>query len=494
MSAPAIEKEAPQPLRKKRSEAAAFPIEACPPMIRNAILGLHDKIQAPIAICAQSVLAAANLAVQGHADIELPFGQVRPLSCLFLTIAESGERKTSCDNEVEKFIAEYEAELRANHKTEHRIWQNSFDAWDKQRAQILSNQKKFSDKQSKALALNDLGTQPIAPLNPMLTCAEPTFEGLCKLMAVGQPSMGIFSSEGGQFLYGHSMKDENKLKTAAALSDLWDGKSIKRIRSGDGNMMLCGRRLCVHLMIQPNIAAKFLSDPQLQGQGLLSRMLAVSPISTIGTRFSRAVSESSNEAIAEFGKALLSIFRKPHITKDDCLNELTPRIIKCDIEASALLSSFADSIESRISSNGELESIRALASKLPEHAARLATTLALFDNIETTTISSEYIKYGIRLAEFYGEEALRFAADGITDPNILLAEKLLKWLRNAWTEDLVSLPDIYQNLNAISNRDTAQRIVSILESHGYLEKLPTSSVVKGKTRQHAWKIIKEEAR
>ena len=58
----------------------------------------------------------------------------------------------------------------------------------------------------------------------MLTCPEPTFEGLTRLLAGGQPSMGIFSGEGGQFLGGHGMNQDNKLKTAAAMSGLWDGR------------------------------------------------------------------------------------------------------------------------------------------------------------------------------------------------------------------------------------------------------------------------------
>ena len=58
---------------------------------------IQDKVQAPIAICAQSVLAAATLAVQGRADVQLPTGQSRPISGYFITVAGSGERKTSAD-------------------------------------------------------------------------------------------------------------------------------------------------------------------------------------------------------------------------------------------------------------------------------------------------------------------------------------------------------------------------------------------------------------
>jgi hypothetical protein len=56
----------------------------------------------------------------------------------------------------------------------------------------------------------------------MLTSTEPTFEGLTKQFHNHHPSLGIFASEGGQFIGGHAMYEENKLRTASGLSELWD--------------------------------------------------------------------------------------------------------------------------------------------------------------------------------------------------------------------------------------------------------------------------------
>ena len=103
--------------------------------------------------------------------------------------------------------------------------------------------------------LDKLGPAPLAPLEPVLTCPEPTYEGLCKLLAVGQPSVGIFSAEGGQFIGGYGMTDDAKLRTAAGLSSLWDGEPIKRARALDGITVIPGRRVAMHLMAQPDVAA-----------------------------------------------------------------------------------------------------------------------------------------------------------------------------------------------------------------------------------------------
>ena len=63
-----------------------------------AARAIHDRIQAPLAICGQAVLAAATLTSQAHANIELPTKQPRPLSSYFVTVAATGERKSArCD-------------------------------------------------------------------------------------------------------------------------------------------------------------------------------------------------------------------------------------------------------------------------------------------------------------------------------------------------------------------------------------------------------------
>ena len=54
---------------------------------------------------------------------------------------------------------------------------------------------------------------------------------------------------------------ENRQKTLAALNDLWQGNPIRRTRQGEGSFTLYGRRLAVHLMVQPGVARAFMADP-----------------------------------------------------------------------------------------------------------------------------------------------------------------------------------------------------------------------------------------
>jgi len=68
---------------------------------------------------------------------------------------------------------------------------------------------------------------------------------------------------------------------------------------------------------------------------------------------------------------------------------------------------------------------------------------------------------------------------------------LLDWLLGTWDEPAISLPDIYQrSLNAIGDKGTAEKLVNILEEHGWLVKIPQGAVVAGQRRRDAWLIVR----
>ena len=107
--------EPPRPLMRELSPADPFPVGALGDVLGGAARAIHDKVQAPLAICGQAVMAGTTLAVQAHADVELPTGHRKPLSCYFVTVAATGERKTACDGEALWPIRKREADLREGH-------------------------------------------------------------------------------------------------------------------------------------------------------------------------------------------------------------------------------------------------------------------------------------------------------------------------------------------------------------------------------------------
>ena len=279
--------EGPQPLLRAIPPGAAYPVQSLGPLA-EAVLAVQGMTLAPIAIPAQSALAVASLAVQGFADVETLGGGYSPPSLYALTIAQSGERKSSCDKPLMTALRDYERDQARAQRDEMTRWHNAQALWKGEREHILTQAKKGAgEKKTAAQAdLDALGPEPIAPASADRTVSEPTFEGLTRLFAEGQPSLGIFSEEGGQFIGGHAMNSDNRLKTLAALNDLWQGNPIRRTRAGDGAYTLFGRRLAVHLMVQPDAARALMGDGVATGTGFLPRFLVTEPPSTIGTRLS----------------------------------------------------------------------------------------------------------------------------------------------------------------------------------------------------------------
>jgi hypothetical protein len=191
-----IKSESPRPLMRELPPSDPFPIEALGSVLAPTARAIHDRVRAPMAICGQAVLAGATLTVQGFANVKLPMGHQKPLSCFFVSVAATGERKSAVDHEALLPVREREADLRKAFAGERLEFENKETAWKKARDEAVKKAK--GDRAHVEAALDELGQPPVPPLEPLLVCGEPTFEGLIKLLAVGWPSVGIFAAEGGQ--------------------------------------------------------------------------------------------------------------------------------------------------------------------------------------------------------------------------------------------------------------------------------------------------------
>ncbi len=170
-----------------------------------------------------------------------------------------------------------------------------------------------------------MGPEPRAPALPMLFPTDTTPDGLVLHLAGGRPWAGIFASEGGLFIGGHAMNDDNRLRMTAMLNAAWDGQPIRRQRVGTGFAFLPGRRLTAHLMAQPAVAARLLGDPMLDDIGLLARCLTVEPESTIGARLFREPPASARAALHDYDSRLGHLLRRPPRTRPDDGRILDPR-------------------------------------------------------------------------------------------------------------------------------------------------------------------------
>jgi hypothetical protein len=465
--------------------------------MRAGVTGVVGRTLVDPALAAQSVIANWSLVAQGHVNVQTIAGGYAPASINILTIAKSGERKTAVDNWAGEAVADREKILRKAHAAEAEEQRVRLASWQKAEKAILGDKK--ADRGAIEERLRDLGPPPRAPFTPLLTCPEPTFQGLCKLLAEGPGLAGVFSSEGGTFIGGHGLKKDDKLMTASALSEVWDGSPIKRVRGGEGVQILPGRRVAMHLMVQPNVADGFIGDPLLLGQGLLARFLITWPQSKMGGRVFRAAAREEVYSLISHTRALeealaLPLPRPPERGENADPGELWPRGLGLAPGAKSALIEFADYCEALLAPGKAFAdpAISGFANKLCEHATRLAAVFTFAENTGATEVTEATAEAAITVARWYAAERLRIIEAGAIDPNVQTAEALRVWLFDVWDEVNISASDVAQfGPNSIRDAERAREGLELLASKSWLEPLPSGGDVKGKRRRVAWRIRRE---
>lgn len=481
--------EGPQPLVREIPPGKPYPVEALG-LLQPAVEAVQGMTLAPVAIPAASALAMASLAVQGFVDVETLAGP-RPVSLYMLTIAQSGERKSSCDAPLMAALRDYEREQAKMQVNDVAAWQNDHALWKGERERILHEAKKSKgEKRTAAQAdLAALGKEPSAPPTTDRTVTEPTYEGLTRKFAEGMPTLGIFSDEGGQFLGGFAMSSDNRQKTLAGLNDLWQGNPIRRTRQGDGSFTLHKRRMAIHLMVQPGVARAFMADLMTSDTGFLPRFLICEPTSTIGTRLQSGV-RYDDAGLLAFSARLKAILQTP-LPMDPDTRELQPRLLPLTPDARDLLSDFADEVEKAQSPGGEYSHVTGYASKAAEQAARIAGVLTSWKDLDAESVMREVMEQAITLARFYLREASRLAGAANLSAEIGRAEALRKWLREKWTKPEVTVRDVLQRgPGSLRESPRARAALRILEEHGWLTPLEQGTIVDGRVRREAWQIVK----
>jgi hypothetical protein len=467
----------PEPL-VKRSPSEPYPIDQLGDVLGPAAKAIAAKVQCAEALAAQSVLGVASLAAQALADVQLPYGQTRPLSLFLLSVAASGDRKSSADNEAMAPVRRREEELRDEFEPLAKSHAAEAAAWRGQRNQIDRGKKDLATRRDEMLAL---GPEPPAPIRPYLTLSESTAEGLARHMPQLPGALGIFTAEGGQFLSGHGFTPDSKLRTASSFANLWDGEGFRRLRAGEGLIDLHGRRLAAHLMVQPEAAARVLADPVLRDQGFLSRFLIAAPDSLAGTRLWQEPHERIEPALLRYNARMLTVFQIKAPSANGLGNELTPRELELTADGRAAWIGFLNEVELDQRADGRWVALRDVASKAAEQAARIAGVLTIVDNHAATAITGGAMTRACDLVRWYLNEALRLSEEIRIPQDIADAQLLLDWF-GVRSMRYVAAVDIQKRGPAqLRHKERLAPAIEVLVEKGWL--------VPDKTSRRVWTIL-----
>jgi putative DNA primase/helicase len=420
----------PQPLIAK-IEPEPYPIDALPAIIRAAVEEVAGFVKAPVPLVASSALAALSLAIQAYTDAKRAEKLQGPVGLFLLTIADSGERKSSCDGYFTKAIRDYQKQQEEAAKPEVKNYNAAIAAWEakcggiKDKIRQLSKDKKpTADMES---ALKDLEhDKPEPPKIPRLFYGDVTPEALAHGLATRWPSGGVVSAEAGIVFGSHGMGKDSVMRNLGLLNQLWDGAELKIDRRTSESFTVRGARLTVALQVQEPTLREFLarSGQLARGTGFLARFLVAWPESTQGQRpFTEA--PANWPALAAFNRRIAAILEpQPSIGEDGAL---TPDMMSLTPEAKAAWVEYHDAIEKDLASGGELHEVRDVASKSADNAVRLA---ALFQNFEGTggAISLPSFEGASTIAAWHLHESRRFFGELALPTELMDAVRLDKWI------------------------------------------------------------------
>jgi hypothetical protein len=147
---------------------------------------------------------------------------------------------------------------------------------------------------------------------------------------------------------------------------------------------------------------------------------------------------------------------------------------------------FFNHVEGSSGEGKELEPVRGFAQKIGENAVRIAGVLTVVAGGQV--IQEQEMSDAIYIAEHYLAEALRLFQSSRVQRDLQVAQRALRWIKEQDDSEF-SLPDLYQRgPRPIHDKATAIKIVSILEDHGYLDKVDGGKVINEVFRRDVWRL------
>ncbi len=365
----------------------SFPLDALPPILKNAVTSLHLDTKIPVELISQVILAAASLACQSIVNVKPHYSQTpEPCSLYFLTLAVPGEGKTTINKFIMKPFYDFSERMKKKYDNDLRGYKQEHDIWKIKKKALANNytqaiKKRYSGEKEEEEIKEHLSIEPHKPKRFQLIYDDVTkkafIEGLQQ-----HPDAGIISDEANTFFTGY-LKNHIGL-----LNKAWDGETnlINRTNNESYEIKAC---LTFSLMSQPDVFNEYLKKQGTMaiGSGFLSRFLFASVISNQGERCYSPEGCLSPKTISSlnafYEKIELFLNFKNDIDYEKNSHKKTLEASQEAIEAWAQIKSNFEKCSSR---GGPWSHIREVVSKSGANIYRLATILKQFE-IESDSLN-----------------------------------------------------------------------------------------------------------
>jgi len=410
--------------------AEPYPLDALPPIVRDAIEEVASYVQAPVALIAASALSAVSTAVQTRFSVQRDARLSGPASLYLLTVAESGERKSTVDKMFTAAVREWEAKQKREFRERRAQYEAAMEDWQRDGRALQDRLKAGApaDELSGEFdprVIHEMN-KPTEPKLRTILYGDDTPEALAMALA-DYPVASILSAEAGVIFGSHGMNADSVTRNLAQANAMWDGDAIRQGRVGRDRLVVEGMRVTMGLQVQPAVLDAFIQKTSglARGIGYFARFLFSRPESTQGGRF-YVIEDKDTGALRAFNEHMTTLLNIP--AEFDEYGRLAPHYVGFDPDAYEVWYRFHDEVEEQLGDGDVFSGIRDVASKAADNAARLACCLHVFEGIQAPQIGRVTMLGACSLMRWYLDEAVRFATARDASPEVHHAQILEEWL------------------------------------------------------------------
>lgn len=344
-----------------------FPIIESGGVLQDKVHQVWEATQAPLPMVAQGGLAVASFLLQNLIDVEKPNGQIVPPNQYFVAVAESGERKTTVDNQFFAEINELESELDQKYAQKVRDHELALTIWQARKSGLLREVAKYGSEE----AIEELYKhEKLKPNHPpragIRTLSDVTPAAAMALFdREAIQSTILRSSEGEEILSGHAARQ------LSLWNSLWGGDPI-RVDRKTSNSCVVSPRTTLYVQAQPSVMQRFISKGggNARGIGFFARTHITFPATTQGMRPVKEILKIPNH---EYDTWVQELFQRN--IEAGKAPDFERTVIRFTNDAKGHWFVMANEIEREIRLGGRFEGFGDHASKLADNIARMAVLL-----------------------------------------------------------------------------------------------------------------------
>ncbi len=392
-------------------------------LMEAAIVEAARELQVSRGMAMMCAFGAMATACQGQVDVQLPTGHQVPTSLMLLTIADSGERKTTTQNYFFDAIntlnsKAYEDNKAAliEHRVEHQLWGTHKRHLERMYNKFATQEDKDATHAALKAIEEHARAEPRPPISGKFLYEDTTPQALVQMLYENTPNGCLLTSEANSIFSGKALGELDKLNT------IWDGSNVIVDRISREGFILQDARLTLSLMAQPSVIATFMGKrgEEARGTGFLARFLVIKPLSMAGQRIQRPMSPLLRQKA--FSARIQECLSSSNLSDRQVLFFSEP--------AKNLWYEYSQKLEQEMQENGLYYYLKDHASKLLENTSRLAAILHTFErtsnsDIEISLFTLKFCWELVRLCSNHFMEHLANEPQLVTDTNDL-AHYLLK--------------------------------------------------------------------